>query len=101
MKKSLLCVLLILAGCGGTNPALEYIKTTTRNLQPVVDKTEEICNLSRNAPKLAEQDTVELEKRCDELWEILKLVQKMQETAILMAGGGTWAKCAQSSKTGL
>ena len=89
--------MLILAGCGGTNPALEYIKTTTRNLQPVVDKTEEICNLSRNALKLAEQDTVELEKRCDELWEILKLVQKMQETAILMAGGEPCQDCFRSS----
>jgi len=92
----LFIVLLIVAGCGA-NPALEYIETTTRKLQPVVDKTEEICNLSRNALKLAEQDTVELEKRCDELWELLKLVQRMQETAILMAGGEPCQNCSKSS----
>jgi len=97
MKRTLFIVLLIVAGCGA-NPALGYIETTTQNLQPVVDKTEEICNLSRSALKFAEQDTTELEKRCDELWEILKLVQKMQETAILMAGGEPCQNCSQSSK---
>lgn len=99
MKKALLMILLSLVGCGASNPALEYIETTTRNLQPVADKVQEICNLSLDALKVAERDTTELEKRCDELWEILKLVQKMQETAILVAGGEPCQNCSQSSKT--
>jgi hypothetical protein len=95
--KSIVILVVLVTGCGATNPALEYIKATNRNLQPIADKTEQVCNLSRSALKLVEKDTTEIEKRCDELWELLKVLRDLQEAATIIAGGEPCQNCSQSS----
>lgn len=86
-------ILIIVTGCAGTNPALNYIASTSRNLQVVVDKTEQLCNLSVQSLKVAEQDTSDIEKRCDELWRLFEVLQDMQKIAILAAGGEPCEDC--------
>lgn len=80
----------------GANPALDYIETTARNIQPIADKTQEVCNLSVKSLRVAEQDTAEIEDRCDELWRLLKILRDMQDVAIIAAGGEPCQNCSTS-----
>lgn len=89
----------MLSSCGGANPALDHIETTTEQLQPIADNFQKLCIITKKCSEAAGEDIAEITEICKTGWSALKTIQALQESAVKMLGGDPCGKsCNPSSK---
>lgn len=93
-----LTIFFLIFGCAN-NPALDYIETTAKKLQPVYDNLEVVCPVAIAGAPMVGHDQNDIKDRCQAMDMALKEVSTMQQTVVIMNGGEPCLEnCSTSSK---